>query len=64
MLQVRGELDLGQEPFGSNDHREFGPEHLHGNPTVVLQVLGEIHRGHTALTQLSLDPVAVGEGGR
>jgi hypothetical protein len=29
----------------------------------VLEVLGEIHRGHPTVTQLALDLVAVGEGG-
>jgi hypothetical protein len=27
----------------------------------VLQILGEIHRGHAALTQLALDAVTVGQ---
>jgi hypothetical protein len=31
---------------------------------VVLEVLGEVHRRHAALTKLPLEAVAVGEGGR
>ena len=31
---------------------------------MVLEVLGEIHRGHAALAQLPLNAVAVSEGGR
>ncbi len=36
---------------------------MNGNLTVVLQVLGEVHRGHTTSTDFPLDGVAVGEGG-
>jgi hypothetical protein len=31
---------------------------------MVLEILGQIDRGHAALPQLPFDPVAVGEGGR
>ncbi len=30
---------------------------------LVLQVLGEVHRGHAARADLTLDGIAVGEGG-
>ena len=42
---------------------EFGPQHLDGDLAVVLQVLGEVDRGHAARANLPLDGVAVGEGG-
>ena len=46
-------------------HRgQLRTEHLDRHLAVVLEVLGEIHGRHTALTQLPLDPVAVGESGR
>ena len=29
----------------------------------MLEVLSQVHGGHAALTELALDPVAIGEGG-
>src|SRR5438034_6346130 len=61
MLQGGDGLDLPQEPLGADHRRQLGLEHLNGDLATVLEILGEIHRGHTALAQLPLDPVAVGE---
>ena len=36
-------------------------ENLHRHLAVVLEIFGEIHRGHPALAELALDAVAVGE---
>ena len=33
------------------------------DPAVVLEVLGQVDRGHAALAELPLDAVALGEGG-
>ncbi len=63
MLQVGGDLDLFEEPLGAEDGCEFGPQHFHRHLAVVLQVLGEIDRGHAARAEFFLDGVAVGEGG-
>ena len=63
MLQIGGGLDLGQEPLGTDHGRELGAQHLDGDLTVVLDVVGEIDGGHAARAELALDPVAVGEGG-
>ena len=62
MLQMGDGLDLAQEPLGADHGRELGPQHLDGDLAVVLEVVREIDRGHAALPQLALDPVAVGEG--
>ena len=60
VLQVGGELDLGQEPLGADDGGELGPEQLEGDLPVVPEVLGQEDRGHAAGADLALDPVAVG----
>ena len=64
MLEVRGRPDLGQKPVGADHRRELGPEHLDRDLADVLQVLGEIHRGHAAGAELALDAIAIGQGGR
>ena len=63
MLQVGGGLDLGEEALGADDGGELGPQHLDRDLAVVLEVVGEVDRGHAALAQLALKAVAVGEGG-
>ena len=62
MLQVRRRLDLSQEPFGPDHCGQFRLEHLERDLPLVLQIVGEIHRGHAALTELALDLVATLEG--
>ena len=52
-----------QEPVGAEDGGKLGLEDLERDLAVVLEVLGEVHRGHAALAELTLDAVAVGQGG-
>src|SRR5512134_3913952 len=52
-------LDLAQEALGAECGGELGPKHLQGDRTTVLEVLGEIDRGHAPAAQLALDRVAV-----
>ena len=61
MLQVGGDLDLGEETIAADDGAQLGVEDLNGDLAAVLEVFGEIHRGHTALTQLAVEAIAVGE---
>ena len=63
MLQVGCDLDFLEEPFGPEDGGEFGPQHLDRDLAVVFQVLGEVDGRHPAHAKLSLNGVAVGEGG-
>ena len=63
VLQRRDGLDLTQEALGADDGGQLGAEDLDGDLAVVLEVLGEVDRGHAALAQLALEAVAVGEGG-
>jgi len=41
---------------------ELRVQHLDGDVALVLDVVAEIHRGHTAATELPLDEVAVLQG--
>ena len=63
MLQIRRRLDLGQEPLGPDDRREFRTQHLERDLSIVLEIDGEVHGGHAASPQLTLDAVAIGDGG-
>ena len=63
MLEVGGELDLGQEALGADHGRQLGPEHLERHPPVVPDVLGQVDGGHAAGADLAVEPVAVGQGG-
>jgi hypothetical protein len=60
--QVRGGVDLAQEPLGAHGGGEFRPQHLHGDMAVMLEVFRDIHGGHAALPELALETVALGEG--
>ena len=61
VLQIGGELDLGEEPLGPDDGGQLGPEHLEGDPAVVAEVLGQIDGGHPAGPDLPVEAVAVGQ---
>ena len=63
VTERRGGLDLPEEPLGAERRAEFGPEDLDGDGAVVLEIAGEIDRGHPALAEFALDQVAAGEGG-
>ena len=52
-----------EEPLGPEDGSEFGPQYLHGDLAVVLQVLDEVDRRHAASTDFTLDGVPIGQGG-
>ena len=63
MLELRGGGDLLHEAVGAQDGGQLGLEDLDGHLAVVLEVLGQVDRGHPALAQLPLDAVAVRQGG-
>ena len=64
MLQVGGDLDLGEEAVAADDGAELGMQDLDRDLAAVLQVLGEVDGGHAALAELALDAVAVDDGRR
>src|SRR6266581_7467623 len=59
MLQLCREADLSEEPLGAEDGRKLGAEHLERDGAVVFNVAGEVHRGHPAAAELTLDRVMV-----
>ncbi len=61
MLEVGGDLDLGQEAVPAQHGGELGVQHLDGDLAAVPEVLGEIDGGHATLAQLALEAVPVGE---
>ena len=54
VLEVGGDLDLAEEALAAEDGGELGVEDLDGDLAAVLQVFGEIDRGHAALAQLAV----------
>src|SRR6185312_7169382 len=63
MLQACGGGDLLHKPLGPEDRRELGLQHLDRHVALVLEILGEEHRGHPAGPKLAFDAVAAGESG-
>src|SRR4029453_357104 len=61
MPQVRRGFDLQQEPLRTECRHHLRVEHLDGDLAFVLEVAGEIHRGHSALAKFALNAIAVGE---
>ena len=61
MLQVGGDLDLGEEAVAADDGTQLGMQDLDRDLAAVLQVLGEIDRGHAALAELAVEAIAIGE---
>ena len=55
MLQVRRDLDLGEESLGAEHGAELGVEHLERDVAVVSDVAREIDGGHAARADLALD---------
>ena len=63
VIQLGGKSDLAEEAFRAERMGELRMENLERHRSVVLQVLGEVDRGHPTAAELALDRVAVGEGG-
>ena len=62
MLENGGGADFRQEPVGARNSSQLGLENLHSHSSIVLQVRGEIDRGHSAFAELTLDSVEAFEG--
>ena len=63
MLQARGGADLSQEPFAAERRAQVGVQHLNGHIAIVLEVVRELHGGHTAGTELAVDAIATAKDG-
>jgi hypothetical protein len=63
MLQPGGGPDLQEESLRSQRGGELGAQDLEGDRPIVPEVVGEVDRGHPAASELTLDAVAIGQGG-
>ena len=59
MVEVGRGLDLAQEAVWTQRRGQLRPQDLDRNLTVVLQVLGQIDRGHPAGAEFAFDTVAI-----
>ena len=63
MLEIRGDMNLLEEPLRTERLCELRLEDLQGDVAFVLEVSREIDGGHSTVAQRALDAVAVGERG-
>jgi hypothetical protein len=63
MVQLRGDGDLAQKPFGAEGGGELGAEDFDRDFAVVLHIVGEEDERHPAPAKLPIDCVAAREGG-
>jgi hypothetical protein len=59
VLEPGGKVDLALEALGAKCRGQVGMQHLERDRPVVLQVMGEIDRGHATAPELALEPVAL-----
>ena len=61
-------MDLPQEPLVAEGRGELGEQRLERHRALVLDIVGELHRGHPAVANFALEAIAVrqrgAEGGR
>jgi hypothetical protein len=62
MLQPGGALDFPKEALGAQHLGQLGAQHLDGDQTTVLEVAGEIDRGHASAPKLALECVVFAQG--
>ena len=63
MLEIGGELDLGQEPLGPDHGGQLGAQDFQSDAPVVADVFGEVDGRHPAGADFVVEAVAVREGG-
>ena len=63
MLQTCSDVNLGEKPFGAEYRCELGEENLDRDFSSVAKIFGEVDCCHSALAELALDAVSIGEGG-
>ena len=61
VLQIGGDLDLGEKPLYAEHCTELRLEHLERDVALVLDVVSEVDGRHAAFSELTLDGVAAGE---
>jgi hypothetical protein len=63
VLEAGRQLDLVLEAPRAERRRELGMEDLERYEPVVLEIAGEVDRGHAAPPELLLEQVSVGQSG-
>jgi hypothetical protein len=63
MVKPRGDLDLAEEAFGPEARGELGVQNLQCDPAIVLEILRQEHRGHTAPSHFAFNAISVGKRG-
>src|SRR5690349_9706081 len=63
MLELSSEADFPEEAFRAQGGGQFGMEDLKCDRAVVLDVVGQVHRGHPATPELALERVTPFESG-
>ena len=64
MVEGGRDLDFPKKPFGPQCGRELGAQKLDRDETRVLEIAGQVNRGHPALTEFALDQISTSERGR
>ena len=62
VVELRGDLDLAQESFGTHRGGELGPHDLDRYISRMLDVARQVNRGHAARTEFMLDHVTICQG--
>ena len=61
VLETSGELDLLEKAIRPQVRREVGMQDLDRHSAAMLDVLGQVNRGHRPFAQHTVNPVAAGE---
>src|SRR5438132_12985062 len=61
MVEPGADMDLLEKSLGAEHRGEIRAQHLEGHVAIVLQVPGEIDRGHPAGAELALDRITARE---
>jgi hypothetical protein len=61
VVEPRGELDLTEKPVSAEHRGQLRAQDFEGDVPVKLEVVCEVDGGHAALTQLTVEAVAIGE---
>lgn len=58
MLEIRRDLDLGQKAIGSEHGTQFRIQNLERDLPIMLEIAGQINRGHTAGADQMIDSIS------
>ena len=61
MVQSGGEGDLAKKALGAERPSQLRLEHLEGDGTIVLQIMGAIYRGHSAPADFVTHAIALSQ---